>query len=270
MILSNQKAVPESTHYYRMDGSPCYTVIGANGKERPVTIREARTLHLVPSVTQVLKVMANDGIKRYIEDQIIKAAWNYFVTAQAASALSGNISVSDFESYQQTVRADSKDHAKTAAELGTSIHASLEQAYEGVMVSHDPLHVASVTSTMRAIKNTFGEQDWKAEKSFADEHWLYGGKIDLCSTDIVIDFKTSAFDETKKEREFGYLEHQIQISAYAAAIGCTRGVNVYVSTSVPGLVHIKEWSEQEMADGFEMFRAALKFWQIKNKYEVKP
>jgi hypothetical protein len=259
MILTNNKTIASeaSTHYYRMDGSPCYTVIGANGKERPVTIREARSMSLVPSVTQVLKVIANPGLDVWKRQQLLLAA-----------ATLPKLEGETLEEWMARVETDSKEHGKQAAELGTSIHASLEQAYDGAIINKD--HAIAVSSTMCAISDRFGKwTKWSAEKSFADEHWLYGGKIDLSSTDIVIDFKTSAFDSTKKEREFGYLEHQIQIAAYAAAIGCTRGVNVYVSTTVPGLVHIKEWTESEMADGFEMFRAALKFWQIKNKYKTE-
>jgi hypothetical protein len=39
-----------------------------------------------------------------------------------------------------------------------------------------------------------------------------------------------------------------------------------VSRNVPGLVVIKEWSEEDLKRGWEMFYALLTFWQLKNQH----
>jgi hypothetical protein len=36
--------------------------------------------------------------------------------------------------------------------------------------------------------------------------------------------------------------------------------------SNPGLVKIKEWSEEDLLRGWAMFQALLTFWQLKNKF----
>ena len=43
------KFTSESGHWYSQDGEPMYTLIGANGKERNTTLRDAKSLGLVPS-----------------------------------------------------------------------------------------------------------------------------------------------------------------------------------------------------------------------------
>ena len=44
----------ESGHWYDKEGEPRYTIIGANGKERNTTLRDAKKKGYVPSVTSVL------------------------------------------------------------------------------------------------------------------------------------------------------------------------------------------------------------------------
>ena len=38
------KFTSESGHWYDQDGEPMYTIIGANGRERNTTLRDAKTL----------------------------------------------------------------------------------------------------------------------------------------------------------------------------------------------------------------------------------
>ena len=42
--LSAKKTTSESGHWYTQEGDPMYTVIGANGKERNTTLRDARKI----------------------------------------------------------------------------------------------------------------------------------------------------------------------------------------------------------------------------------
>jgi hypothetical protein len=64
----------ESTHWYQKDGTPAYTIVGKNGKERATTLRDARTLELVPSVTTILSVLAKPGLENWKQNQILMAA----------------------------------------------------------------------------------------------------------------------------------------------------------------------------------------------------
>jgi len=50
-------------HWYRRsDGSPQYTIVGKNGKERDTTLRDAREHNLVPSVTTIMRIAAAPGL----------------------------------------------------------------------------------------------------------------------------------------------------------------------------------------------------------------
>ena len=46
----------ESNHWYTRDGVPQYTVEAKKGGQRNTTLRDARVMNLVPSVTTVLNV----------------------------------------------------------------------------------------------------------------------------------------------------------------------------------------------------------------------
>ena len=59
MIVS--KAFSQA-RYYDKNGNIINSVIGKNGKERNVTIADARVMSLVPSVTTILKIKANEGL----------------------------------------------------------------------------------------------------------------------------------------------------------------------------------------------------------------
>lgn len=262
MILSKQSGsayASEAGHWYRLDGTPSYTTTAKDGSERPYTLRDAKKdKDRVPSVTTVLKVAANEGLNRWLKSNLLMAA-----------ATLPRVEGESADEWIQRVTEDAQKQSQEAASLGTSIHASLEKAYAGEPYNHE--HGKFVVSTMKAIEKIYPNVTWDAEKSFA--HPLgFGGKIDLSSVKagIVIDFKTSAFEEDKKDVG-GYDEHLMQLSAYAYGLGIETPycANAYVSTTVPGLVRMVEYSKEDIERGWEMFKAILRFWQVKNKYEVK-
>jgi hypothetical protein len=108
-----------------------------------------------------------------------------------------------------------------------------------------------------------------SEKSFACELG-FGGKLDLCTFDgdgIVIDFKTKEFTDPAKVD--AYDEHLMQLAAYRLGLNLpqARCANVFVSVTEPGLCVTKEWSEDDLERGEEMFYHLLKYWQAKNKHK---
>ncbi len=60
-------------HWYGESGKPQYTVIGANGKERDTTLRDARKLGLVPSVTTIIAGADKPALVMYRERQLLDA-----------------------------------------------------------------------------------------------------------------------------------------------------------------------------------------------------
>lgn len=254
-MLIKQTAA-ESGHWYSQDGSPAYEVQAKDGTMRPTTLRDARKLGLRPSVTTVLGILAKPGLEQWKMQQTI-------LSAMTLPRLEGE-SLDDFAA---RVILDSKAQGQAAAQLGTEIHASLDKAYGGL--PYPPEHDVYVKAVQEAIFLKYGEQEWIAEASFA-HHLGYGGKVDLSSSAVVIDFKTTAFDQEKvdKKQVGGYDEHIAQLGAYQMGLGFLNAklANVYVSTSVPGLVYIKEYDKEESIKGFAIFSLALRLWQTVKDY----
>ena len=167
--------------------------------------------------------------------------------------------------YIDRIISDSKEQGRSAADEGTKIHASIQNYYEGGQIT---THKEQVVGCQNEIIKVFGEQDWISERSFAHEAG-FGGKSDLYTTNddgIVLDVKTKEFTDPKKI--VAYDDNLMQLAAYRVGLGVptARAANVYVSRSNPGLVVIKEWYQEDLSRGWEMFMHLLQFWQIKNKH----
>ena len=256
-ITENKVIAAESTHWYSGTGEPVYTVIAkGTGLPRPTTLRDAKTMNLFPSVSGILNLAAKPGLDRWKQEQVLLSALTLSPRQDETE-----------QAYVERILKDSQEQGLKARELGTSIHASIERSYCGETLSE---HITEVCATREAVFKHFGEVVWTAEKSFAHKMG-YGGKCDLMSRDgagITLDFKTSKFTSETKVATLGYDENQVQLSAYREGFGMptARCANVFISTTQPGLVFVKEHTEDEMKRGWAMFQALLAYFQAKNKY----
>ena len=246
----------ESLHWYQRDGTPQYTVTAKNGNERATTLADARKMNLVPSVTTILNVAAKPGLERWKQEQLLLAA----MTLPRAQD-------EDEKSFIDRVVVDSKEQGKKAAERGTRIHEAVESFYNGVMLAEMAEYQVGVYNE---IEKVYDVTRFEPEKAFAHELG-FGGKVDLHTrkykdTGLVLDVKSKEFtDPTKVD---AYDENMMQLAAYRVGLDLPNAVcaNVFVSATKPGLVIIKEWSQDDLARGWEMFQSLLRFWQIKNQH----
>ena len=244
----------ESNHWYTQAGEAAYTVTAKNGEQRPTTLRDAKKMGLVPSVTTILKCAANPGLEAWKLNQMMLAA----LTLPRADGESE-------ESFVSRVQADSKEQARKAAERGTEVHAAIEQFFDGTIQADSLPYLEAV---YKAVDKQFGDLKWCAEKSFASS-FGYGGKIDLHSMDgegVVIDFKTKEFTSESLEKAHGVDEHAMQPAAYRMGLEIpkARCANVFVSVIEPGLVVVKEWTQEELDRGWKMFDALKTYWYAKS------
>jgi hypothetical protein len=240
-----------SEHWYDRDGNPRYTVQAANGFARPTTLRDARKLNLVPSVTTVLNIAAKPGLMQWMQRQVLLAALTL-----------PRVHDETEDAYIARILEDSKAQARAAADAGTDIHAAIQGFYEGEQVSRHREHVEATT---RTITDAFGYHGWIAERSFSHELG-FGGKVDLHSPEgVVIDIKTKEFTD----KVDAYDEHLMQLCAYRVGLGIpdARCANVFVSRSVPGLCKLIEWSKEDLDRGWKMFVNLLTFWQLKHGHQ---
>ena len=106
----------ESVHWYKQDGGPQYTVKAKDGSDRPTTLRDARKMDLVPSVSTVLKIAAKPGLEQWKLEQMLLAALTLPKAPDEPE-----------KAYIARIVADSKETGKQAAEAGTRIHDEVHQ-----------------------------------------------------------------------------------------------------------------------------------------------
>jgi hypothetical protein len=255
MILTDNKRPAESGHWYALDGTPMYEIVGANGNKRPTNLRDARKLNLVPSVTGIIKCAASPGLENWKAEQLMLAALTLPRNPDEVES-----------AWLDRVRHDSRETARKAAERGTAIHAAIEQYYWQRPTFEYQEHAIG---TAKHIDEVCGKQRWLPEQSFA--HRLgYGGKNDLHNPAWCLDFKTKEFnwDDVRADKLKTWDEHAMQLAA------CREGLNipnalcgiVYVSVTVPGLARLLVIEEEKIRQGWEMFKSLLSYWQVKNNY----
>lgn len=252
------KHAKESGHWYTREGDPAYTVKSSKGEDRPTTLRDARKLDLVPSVTTILGVAAKPGLEIWKQNQVLLAA----LTLPRQEGESE-------QDWMERIIEDSKKQGREAAEFGTAIHAAIQAHFEGD--SYDPDFKNYVEGAVMAISSHFNDWEWISEKSFCHEIG-FGGKCDLHVPSsyrfegFVVDIKTKDFGP--EDKVAGYDEHLLQLAAYRMGlrIPTARCANVFVSRNHPGLAHVIEWSQEDLDRGWQMFVKLVEFWQLKNNH----
>lgn len=254
-------------HYYALDGTPMHTVPKKDGTPRNTTIADARKLNLLPSVTQVLKILDKPSLRQWMIRQAV-----YAVTTAPdvpGESLDEKIArILDQEAQQD-------EESKIAMDRGTQIHAALENYFLGKEV--DPVIMEWIEPCAKAVCQR--GQLVTCEKILVGKG--YAGKVDLIleSTDhwLILDWKSC-----KKLPEKGaWLEHRLQAAAYAQAFWITIGnkssngeykpirtANAYICTIDPGQFiicdHDPDWKNSYLA-----FDHILQTWCYINSYIPK-
>lgn len=240
----------DAGHWYKRTGEPAYTLIGKNGKERNTTLRDARKLDLVPSVTTILSVYPKPALVRWLIEQA------YMAMATLPSK--------DDETPDQFIKRakfDANEQSNNARNLGTEIHGDIEKWFAG---QKDVEHKDICVALDKTLLEHFGKQSWSSERSFSSKLG-FGGKCDLHSPEWVIDFKTKDFDSTMLEKTFVYDEHQLQLSAYRLGLNVPKAklANVFISVKEPGLIRVDIHKD----DKTELFLSLLDFWKAYKSFD---
>jgi hypothetical protein len=242
----------EAGHWYDKDGLPTYTIVGANGKERNTTLRDARQWGYVPSVTTIIGIAAKPSLENWKVNQALNSA----ITLEQDPGES-------IEDFTNRCKQDSKKIGRDAAERGTIIHAMIEQGFMG----------GKETKAYKVIKDyldeTFPREEWIAEDSFCSTSG-YGGKIDLYSkSGIFVDFKTKDGLKDKQASKLVYDDHGMQLSAYAE--GCNfkepERVSIFVDREDPELIAVYKWDKETHVRHMAMFNSLLSYWKLVKKYD---
>lgn len=252
MIVTEK--VAENGHWYTKDGTPAYTTIGKTG-ERPTTLRDAKKLGLLPSVTTIIGVAnKGEGLQRWLAEQAILAALTLPRLENEEESV-----------WLSRVMKDSKATGREAAERGTAIHNIIQGYFEQMYLPEKPAYLDAIDD---ALKHHFGNQPWLSERSFG--HPLgFGGKCDLMAkqingqgTGFIVDFKTKTTDLDKVDV---YFEHELQLAAYREGLNLpkARCAIVFVNGTT-NQVKLIEVEESRLQKGWECFQYLLRFYQVKN------
>lgn len=248
-------------HFYDKDGKSHHKIIGKNGKERTTSIRDARQLGLVPSVTTVMDVQAKPALIQWLQNELLQAAIDFPFHPEEY----------DEKFWRKQTLAKMKQKGEKAATRGTEIHDKLETYFKSGIVCHKDKDY--ITESIKLIQESFPSYVWRSEESRTSKTFGFGGCVDLWGSNInnecvIIDFKTK--DKTDIKDMVQYDDHKIQLAAYQKLLELpenTKRYNLFISVSeeTPGLCKLVEASEFDKHWG--MFAHLLEFWKLKNNYD---
>lgn len=262
----------EGNHWYTVDGMAAHTQPtkkGAKNPFRPTTIKDAKEQKLLPSVSSILKVVANPALDRWKMMKVAEACYK--------QPPIGDESLDD---YTRTILDKAFDEASEAADLGTRIHANIEAQLTNNPFPHTEAEALEpALAALDKVKGMGLNVKASEERVVCKRHGFAGTCDLLFNTDDgifgALDFKTT---KTKADEpittRFG---QPAQIAAYLAAywnggrgvIEDNVGYNLYVSTTEIGRVDIVKYDHATLQSEFEMFLHACAIWRHRYAYDPR-
>jgi hypothetical protein len=238
-----------SSHWYSKDGTTAY---GAS-------LKEAREMGYLPSVTTIDKVIANEGLE----------IWKVRQGILAALTMPKDDSESDAD-YIARILDDSRQQARKAAKLGSVIHKLAER-----LINNKPLFFTGLRKDVwilfEAVRLMVTESDsWKGEAEKVLIGDGYAGKADYIDNNIIADFKTT-FMTANDIKKDGFIKKAKIYDSWGRQLAALQAtsrehrdcVSVIISTNVdfPG-VWFYYWSQLELDKHYEVFKSALNIYRI--------
>lgn len=258
-------------HWYTLTGESAYEVKGANGKLRPTTLRDARKLNLVPSVTTVMSVQDKPALLNWKINQVLDAVVQTPYTM-----------FDDEQQWRAMVLRKSTEISRQAADYGSKIHDSIETHLK--TGTSELAHLSQIV--VDYLVENFPGFVWTAEDSFA--HPLgFGGKIDLYGVRggerMVLDFKTKQKSAGDIDDLKAYDDHHTQTAAYVKGLEDTKfekkldyskwkRYNLFIGYEVTNcdlkFTGMKLTESTDFEREWGMFEKLLEFWKLKNRYMI--
>lgn len=232
--------------------SPLWTLPKADWSgEKTPTLRDARKLGLLPSVTEILKVIHKPALDIYKQNQILQSALTL-----------PRIDGEDLDSFALRVELDSDQHRQSSADLGTRIHAAIAGSLQGQPVSEEMFPYLAGWITWRNL--TKGFKIISTEAQVGSEKLGYAGTLDLSAR---IDSHIGIYDFKSQDVKDGtpkfYPEWAMQLAAYAKCIAPNcRLASVVIPTGEAdrGKMFLHVWP-REQSYYFDAFSHAFGLWR---------
>jgi hypothetical protein len=215
-------------------------------------------LNLLPSVTNVLRILAKPALESWKSEQIALA----IATAPRIQGEEIDVFIRRVLQNEQ----QQNEERDVAAKRGTAIHRCLEQLFSGESDPNDPM--------LPYVKPAYEALMEDCDEVIATEKVLvgdgYAGTADLITKSKETGrYQLWDFKSTKRIPEQPYPEHRLQCSAYGGALA-TLGVaslyaidvgNVYVSSVDIGQYDIAPHGPAWMDTYRNGFRPVLEVWK---------
>lgn len=257
-------------HYYTKTGEPMYWLPKKTGTgNRSTTIKDARELGLLPSVTEVLKALDKPALTNWKIRQAVQAV----VTAPDVPGENIDaklVRVLEVERQQDQASDMAKDR-------GTEIHDVLEALVNGAKIDdidRERVDVQKLDPIGPWVMPAYESLCLEQQPAHLIESVVvgdgYAGRVDLVQQTqdgyLWVDFKTSGSPLPIKG---SWMDHRIQLAAYAATANGQpnrRTANLYISTKNRGEFI---WSgNPPWQPDFECFMHLLAVWRHMNGFDA--
>jgi len=272
MILIQRES---ASHWYLPDGTPYHDVPRADGNgTRSVTLRDARKVNALPSVTNILNVLSKPGLDAWKQEQAIMAA----LTLPKRDDES-------LDAFARRVVTDMSEQVRSAADLGSAVHAAIE-VYLQTGESPENPDILRLFEPVKLWIDEHIERIGLVETVAVHSEFGYAGRIDLVAklkstgTWAVIDFKTQKMKPDKKGvfKAAFYETWPLQLMAYFRALNhageCSRRLediaSVVINSVEPTPVQVKIWPRDEHEPFWQAFHCARELWCFTKGYRPAP
>lgn len=290
----------EKGHWYTKDGHACHQVPYAAsnkakaGQLKSTTLTDARKLKLLPSVTQILKLLAKPGLQDWKDEQLLIAADAWFAKVLSKIVSSPELAVEtypgvkfadflqeirgDFTEWARTIHRDSKVSVEEAIQRGHRIHEATDQFATRGLLPADP----AIQPLFRPFKNWFESHVTNVKQTeFTVVGNGYAGTLDLLATirgmgDRVVDYKSRGWEPGKKP--LIYKEDGMQLAGYRRAVSSSMGgslqeeigmTSVFINTKDECPVYVHDWTNEEIRRHERMFMLTFELWIEDKKYDPR-
>lgn len=251
-----------SGHYYTTKGEPRHFIPIKSGKkkgqQRPTTLRDAKKHGWLPSVSAYTEMLGKPHLVPWKARQVLSYAYD-------APPIGNESREGWIGGIMQKVE---REHDATVMDRGTALHAAIESILSGGTCPADLLEFA-----MPVAEVVWGYgKVWACERVVVSGQMGYAGTSDCILYDgSILDFKTKDFKG--KDEATPSFEHAMQLAAYSVAWHQRDAFppchNIYFDRNVPGKIFVKTWTPQELAEGWEAFKACQVLYRITKGYDAR-
>lgn len=262
----------ESHHWYTKTGEPCHQLPYKDkkraGELRNTTLRDARELGLLPSVSGILKIVDKPGLRDWRDKHIIAAAW------ETESLL---VADEPYEQYEAKVLELAQERMSVARDRGSEIHGAIERylrefqhALDNPTDTYLPLmrgHSEHIKAAIHALDDLGAHyHPFRAERSFASPLHGFGGCVDFSTEGLIADYKCV----TRLEKKLDYWDRAAQLASYSMGIHgkIVRCANIFIDSTTAEYV-VKEWTSEELEHGWRVFCCCRDLWCLMNNYDPR-